>query len=226
VYAALSLFFSVVEQHSSELTAKYGPVHITNLPYKIRQSLDRAEYLSEQLLLNEKHLGKAGCHFARWLNSLLDALDPLRHPVGSYLHLVADLYDSEAANLASSIFHVAPEQLFSKVNQSQMGFNGSTVADVLSDMLQNEIKCVQEIAERSGQKLQWTKLLSHTIAQNKRDSPAELAALLLGTRALLCQTLQKIPANRYTAANEPLVLDELLLNSSRHIEATRRHLVA
>jgi hypothetical protein len=226
VYTSLSLLFSVIEQCAQKLTAAYGPVHINNVPHRMRQSLDRGEYLAEQLLLSEKHLGKAGQYFAGWLNGLLTMLDPLRHPAGSYLHLVADLYDSEAANLASTIFRVTPEQLSSKINQSQMGFNDGTVADVVSDMLQNEIQCVQEIAEKSGQKLQWTKLLSDTIAQSKHGSPAELAALLLGTRALLCQTLQKMPAKRYTTVNEPVVLDELLLSSSRHVEATRRHFVA
>lgn len=224
VYTALSLFFSASEQRLDEFVPLYGPIQENNLAHAIRKSLDRAEYLTGQLQQNESHLGKAGQHFAAWLTDILRALDPMRRPKGSYLHLIADLYDAEATALARTISHIGPEQLSSRVNLTQIGFNDCTVADVLSEMLQNEIRSMQDLAERSGQKFQWIQPLTQTIAQQKRESPAELAALLLGARALLCQSLEKIPAGRYTTMNEPVVLDDLLLNSSRYIEAARKHL--
>jgi hypothetical protein len=224
VYTALSLFFSVVAQRLDELVPIYGPIGESDVTTTIRKSLDRAEYLASQLQQNEGRLGKAGQYFARWLNEILDTLDPSRRPRGSYLHLIADLYDTEASALARTISRVQPERLSSRLNLTQIGFSDCTVADVLSEMLQNEIRCADELGKKSGQKFQWTESLIQTIARQKQESPAELATLLVKTRALLCQSFEKIPPGHYTSLNEPLVLDDLLLNSSRYVEAARKHL--
>jgi hypothetical protein len=223
VYTALSLFFLIADAQSSELAPVYGS-KIDGLPQLIQQSLDRAEFLTGQLQLNSDHLGKAGQHFVRWLDEVVGRLQPFRRPMGCYLHLVSDLYDTEASTLARVIARVPSEKLLSEVNLAEMGFNRTTLIDVLSEMLQNEISCVHEIAEKSGQPLEWVDLLSQTVRQERRQSSAELATLILGTRALVCQSLQKIPAGRYTTVVAPLILDDLLLSSSRYVEATRRHL--
>lgn len=219
VYVALAVFFSVMEEKSSALTPKYSSLAQANPLRQVRQSLDRAGYLVQQLLLNQRHLGPAGVVFAKWLMDLLNRLDYAPRPAGSYLHLIADLYQQEANLLAPPIARMTADQLHSKVDTRVPGFENKTLVEILQQMLQSEIASMQRVAEQSGHNVPWTTTLKHALTEGQNHIPQTLAANLWSVRALLSQSLLQIKPDRFTSLNEPMMLEDMLLSSSRHIEA-------
>jgi hypothetical protein len=219
VYVAMAVFFSVMEEKSSALTVKYGHLAQANPLRQVRHSLDRAGYLVQQLLLSQRHLGPAGVVFAKWLMELLNRLDYAPCPAGSYLHLIADLYQQEANLLAPSIARMTADRLHSKVNVRIPGFENNTLAEVLQQMLQIEIASIQRVAEQSGHNVPWTTILNNTLMEGGNQAPQTLAANLWSVRALLSQSLLQIKPGRFTSLNEPMILEDMLLSSSRYIEA-------
>jgi hypothetical protein len=218
VYIAIALLYKKMEARTPELESMYGLPEEANFVAKVRQSLDRAEYLAHQLIANQKHLGPAGHVFAQWLSHLINLLDPSPRPAGAYLHHLADLYQREANVLASRIAKLTPEKLRSSIKSAKVEVPAASLAEVLQQMMKNEIVAVQQLAEQAGQKVPWTQIINNSLLAQLSDSPASAAANVWAVRALLCQTLLEIPPTRFTSLNEPAVLEDLLFNSSRHIE--------
>lgn len=220
VYLALTVFFSTMEEKSGALAEKYGVPAISNPARKVRQSLDRAEYLLQQLSLNSQHLGPAGIAFSKWLAKLAEKLDPNPRPAGAYLHLLADLYQEEANLLAPSIAKLTPAAVRSKRSTGVPGFPDNSLGEIVLEMLQREISSVRQLAERSGSNLAWTEVLSDDLRDGQPQLPEVLAARLWSVRALICQSLLQMRPSRFTSTTEPILLEDMLLNSSRHVEAT------
>lgn len=221
VYLALAVFFSTVSEKSAALAEQYGPASVSNPARTVRQSLDRAEYLLQQVSLNSQHLGPAGLAFSQWLTKIAEKLDPTPRPAGAYLHLLADLYQQEANFLAPSIARLTPAEVRSTMNTGVLGFSGnSSLGEIILEMLQREISSVKQLAERSGSNLPWTTVLSENLKGGQPLLPEFLAASLWSVRALICQSLLQMQPSRFTSLNEPMLLEDMLLNSSRHVEAT------
>jgi hypothetical protein len=101
VYVHVALLCSVADERAAELDSEYGP-KIGMTP--TRAAFDRAHYLGSSLKEDAcwDELGPAGRLLVEWLTSILDALDPAPPPEGTYLHLLLNRYEREAARVLRS----------------------------------------------------------------------------------------------------------------------------
>ena len=101
VYVNLALMATIAERRSPEeksrMATEYGP----NRMVGSRTACARAQYLLEQIRFPVYwvELGAAGKRLVDWFSSILQLIDDVPPPAGSYVHLLIDRYWREAREL-------------------------------------------------------------------------------------------------------------------------------
>lgn len=202
VYTSLALFYTRVES-SSEVDG-FGPFASSAITPQIRRSLDRAEYLQQQLALNRTHLGAAGFIFVDWLGSILSMLDPSPPPPNSSVHLSLELYDREASKVQRLLRHANSD--------------GSTVpagwAKAMRESARREVQAAVRLLFTLHGKWPGSVDLQDIDRQllllDEMDASfSESAALFLTAREATSKALRVVPLEEYVRLN-PQNRDELV----------------
>jgi len=229
VYTALALFFTRVNMRAAELEGRYGPVK-ENVPLSIRQSFDRATYLGEKLLGAKDELGMAGQRFLHWLNELLSTFDPQPPPSGSYVHLLLDLYDREAEDVAIRISRATPADLERLVATTVTAPEEVPMKELVRHLEQEESTRARDILTALGENVP-PRFDGLAATQSPRaESPADLATRFRETRTRISEALRKVPWASYqevrpgaSGPSDELVRD-MLSYSDHHLGRIMKHL--
>lgn len=229
VYTALALFFTRVQQRSKELEGKYGPV-TEDMALAIRQSFDRATFLGEKLLGAKNELGLAGQRFLDWLNETVRSFDPEPPPPGAYVHLLLDLYDREAKDIAKRLERASPADLQRDSSDPAFRRGNAFIPNVISHLVESEVASARRVLTALGRPVPTALGAADSSSTLSTESSVDLAQRFSGARASISQALRRVPWAEYRVTHpgahvspEESVRD-MLTSSGRHLNQIIQHL--
>lgn len=211
VYVHLSLLCSVAEQRAHELENVYGPIHGSLPMTGSRRAFERAHYLGEKTKeLCWKELGLAGKRLLDWLKSVLDALDPAPPPHGSYIHLLLDLYQSDA------------EKVEVVLGRSELAPVSSHLHTELGKIIRNEVEITRSVLSRVNAQADLSRF-DRAVAQY---SDGEIVTGFSDVRRLISKTLLDLSPDGYRlrapspdSTDPDEIVKRMVQGSSRHLDA-------
>jgi hypothetical protein len=195
VYTTLAFFYSRVASNR-RVIERFNSVDATDIAAHTRRSLDRAQYLQQQLLLNRAQLGAAGILFVEWLGKILSVLDPLPRPRNSYVHLALDLYEREAEQIQKIVERASkldPEETV-RWSKSMRNAAGREIKETL-----RTLSMLQQAGHNIG--LQLRTLSDANISVYENATFHEVATFFLKAREAISRALRSIPPENFLDCN-------------------------
>ncbi|WP_426735765.1 hypothetical protein [Myxococcus faecalis] len=223
VYTALALFFSRVHLNLERLQERYGPIQV-DVPLSIRQSFDRATYLGEKLQGAEDELGLAGQRFLGWLNQTLKLFDPAPPPPGSYVHLLLDLYDREAQDIAARLTRASDEDLSRELGGALAVPELTHVPKIVEHLVDAEVRTARDALGVLGVEVPERLEVPASDIDAAPSGREVMAERFKRTRMNISQALRKASWTTYQQTTADALVRDMVVTSGQRLNMIIKHL--